>query len=163
MKYKDNQIVYEVGDFVVLSQYNYGYEKGDIAKVVGLECGSIVVYVPDRISDSQLHPNVAYPTSWVRPATESEMESFKEEKYYYLNKELPFTPVGSKIYNHRGTYFKINSDNIDAFVDLSGQYGSGYGFKPGDWTGIDYDRSRKLIFIGRIKDLLAQGWVRKGE
>jgi hypothetical protein len=79
---------FKIGNYVELLENAWGYKKGDIAEITGLEVKDndyIVVFVPNRNSSSNYTPNVAYRKTAMKLSTKEAYDKQHNMKKDYQN------------------------------------------------------------------------------
>ena len=92
----------ETPEYVELLEDSNGFKKGDIAKVIKIYSSGYEVFVPNRISISDLNPNVWYIKSETKPSTK---EAY--EKQNIIPEKTEVVKALNTIANELGYEFKI--------------------------------------------------------
>lgn len=112
----------ELPEYVELLKDNFGFRKGDIAKVIErYDKNKITVNVPSRTSSSSFKPNVSYPTDWVKPSTKEAFDKQNTLKYGDVGTYIVVinTSVRTGSFIKGGIYPIIkNSRNNDKYLGL---------------------------------------------
>lgn len=108
-----------IPEYVELLEDNFGYFKGDIAKVIKrTDSGNYEVFVPNRTSLSCLSPNVGYVSRRVTPSTKEAFEAQNKPKSLVNRYVKCLTEGGySKDVFTINNYYKISNVNSSNSID----------------------------------------------
>ena len=94
-------------EYVVLDRDNYGFKRGDIAKVIKKDACGIYVFVPNRTSTSGYAPNVYYSEGGFNPSTK---EAYDKQHTIKILPNTSFIDISGSmlpVYPTRNMEFKV--------------------------------------------------------